>query len=246
VGGTNGSALAATDSAGAGIYAQVNWNNVAGALGTNVALGDSSGAATAVAINWSSPNTWSQSGNTSGSQGSPDANLMNPYLDNNGNANVAISGAYNMYSTTAPANNNRNWPLVYLTGLSAWMTSEGVAAYDLVVYSDGDATSARTGEYWAVAASGDPTALTLGADLVSHVFICDRNNFIASPVYSQVPASVKSGLIAEFGNFPGNYALLTSLTNNTVLPKIQLPRADQRGPDFPARHRRPGHHFPDL
>src|SRR5689334_10973567 len=42
-GGTNGNALAATDLAGAGSYAQMNWNNVAGAQGTNAALIDSSG-----------------------------------------------------------------------------------------------------------------------------------------------------------------------------------------------------------
>jgi hypothetical protein len=79
VGNTNGSGLAATDLAGASIYAQTNWNNLASttALGTNVALIDSSGAATTVAVNWSAPNTWSQNGNNAGSLGTPDLNLMN-------------------------------------------------------------------------------------------------------------------------------------------------------------------------
>src|SRR5206468_1297049 len=121
------------------------------------------------------------------------------------------------YSTTTPANNNRNWPLVYLTGLQAWLAGQGAAAYDLVIYSDGDATSGRTGEYWAVAASGTPDALTLGADLITHLFICDRNNFIATPAYTQVPAFMQIGVVAQYGNFPGNYAVLTSLTNDTVL-----------------------------
>src|ERR1035438_7688562 len=65
VGNTNGAALAATDSAGASTYAQVNWNNLASttALATNVALIDSSGTATPVAVSWSAPDTWSQNGN---------------------------------------------------------------------------------------------------------------------------------------------------------------------------------------
>ncbi len=233
VGNTNASILLPTDTAGAGIYAQANWNNVAGALGTNVAVLDSAGAATPIAVSWSSPNTWSQSGNTTTSQGAPDANLMNSYLDNNGNANVAITSPYNMFSTTAPANNNRNWPMIYLTGLQAWLAAQGAAAYDVVIYSDGDATSGRTGEFWLVNASGTPDALTVGADVSTHVFICDLNNYIVNPTYSEVPFVIQSGfysggLLAEYGNFPGNYTALQSLTNDTVLIRSQ--RFNSRAP----------------
>jgi hypothetical protein len=232
-GNTNGALLLPTDVAGASTYAQDNWNCVAAALGTNVALLDSAGAATTVAISWSSPNTWSQSGNTTASQGTADANLMNPYLDNNGNANVAITNPFSMFSTTTPPNANRNWPLVYLTGLNAWMAAQGVAAYDVVIYSDGDNAGGRTGEYWAVNASGTPDNLTLGVDASTHVFICDLNNFIANPVYTQVPLFVQSGAIsggiwAEYGNFPGNYTVLQSLTNDTVLFRTQ--RFNSRAP----------------
>jgi Concanavalin A-like lectin/glucanases superfamily/Immunoglobulin I-set domain len=239
VGNTNGAALAATDLAGASIYAQTNWNNLASttALGTNVALIDSSGAATTVAVSWSAPNTWSQSGNTTINEGSPDANLMNPYLDNNGNANVAITNPFNMFSTTTPVNANRNWPLAYLTGLQAWMTAQGVAAYDVVIYFDGDANSGRTGEYWPVNASGTPDALTLGADVSTHIFGCDLNNFVSNPLYTGVSSSiltgsalpnVSGGLVAEYGNFPGNYLVFTSLTNDTVLFRTQ--RFNSRAP----------------
>ena len=228
VGGTNGNALATTDTGGGGVYAQVNWNNVAAAQGTNVAVVDSSGAATTVQVSWTSPNTWSQSGNTTANQGTPDGNLMNPYLDNNGNANVAISGLYNMYSTGTPANNNRNWPLVYLSGMQAWLTAQGAASYDVVIYSDGDNNGGRVGEYWGVTASGGPSTLTLGADLTTHAFICDRNNFIQNQVYGEVPMFVQNGLLAEFGNFPGNYTVLSSLTNDTVLLRTQ--RFNSRAP----------------
>jgi hypothetical protein len=236
VGGTNGAHLAPTDVAGAGAYAQVNWNNLAGALGTNVTLMDSSGGASGVSANWSAPNTWSQSGNSTASVGTPDANLMNPYLDNNGNANVAISGSYNMYSTTTPANNNRNWPLVYLTNLTAWLSGQGAAAYDIVIYFDGDNAGGRVGEYWAVNASGDPTALTLGVDASTHIFGCDLNNFIGNAVYSEVSAAIQTGafpnvsggIFAEFGNSPGNYTVIKSLTNDTVLLRTQ--RFNSRAP----------------
>jgi hypothetical protein len=237
-GGTNGNLLAATDMAGAGIYAQVNWNNINGALGTNVALVDSSGAASGVSVSWAAPNTWSQTGNTSANQLNADANLMNPFLDNNGNANVAISGAYNMFSTATPVNNNRNWPLVYLTNMTAWLAAQGVPAYDVVIYSDGDATSGRAGEYWVVAASGPPTALTLGSDLTTHTWVCDRANFITTLAYVQVPATVSGpstnstanlgGYLSQRGNFQGNYTVFSSLTNDTVLFRTQ--RYNTRAP----------------
>jgi hypothetical protein len=230
VGGTNGAHLAPTDVAGAPVYAQANWNNLAGAMGTNVAVIDSSGANSGVSVNWACANTWSQSGNSTASQGTPDLNLMNPYLDNNGNANVAISGTYNMFSTTTPANNNRNWPMIYLTNLTAWVASQSGTAYDIVIYFDTDnVTGGRTGEYWPVNASGDATALTLAGDAATHVFGCDLNNFIANPVYNEVPGApqasafpnVSGGLATEFGNGAGNFLVLRSLTNDTVLLRTQ-------------------------
>jgi hypothetical protein len=223
--------LLATDVAGAGAYAQANWNNL-GFQGTNIAVLDSAGAATTVAVNWTSGNAWSQGGGgTPTAQGSPDPNLMNSYLDNNGNANVAIVNPYNIY--TGSANNK---PLVYLAGLGAWMAAQGAVAYDLVIYSDGDATSGRVGEYWAVNATGTPDALTVGPDLSTHVFVCDIQNFIANPVYSGVPLSVQNNalpgvaaqMIAQYGNFPGNYTVLQSLTNDTVLLRSQ--RNNTRAP----------------
>ena len=236
VGNTNGNLLAPTDVAGAPAYAQSNWNSFVGPLGTNVAVIDSSGATAAtVGVNWAAPNTWAYGlpGNAAVNEGTPDGNLMNPYLDNNGNANVTFQT--NMYSTVT--NNNRNWPLVYLTGLNAWVTSQSCTAYDVIIYANGDTSNAgRTGEYWPVAASGPSTNLVLGSDLATHVFVCDRAQFEATLTYAQVPGfvttgpfgTVSGGTIAEFWNFPGNYTVMTGLTNDSVLIRSQ--RFNSRAP----------------
>jgi hypothetical protein len=202
--------LAPTDTAGAGIYAQANWNNL-GASGTNITLMDSSGASSGVVINWTSSGTWSQAGGgTPSAQGSPDANLMNSYLDSNGSANTTFNA--NLW-----ANSANNKPLVHFSGLSAWMASQGVSAYDIVLYSDGDDAGGRVGEFWTVDANSDPTALVLGSDQVTHVFICDRTNFTAALAYGPVPNIVQSGLAARFGNWAGDYTVIDSLTADSFL-----------------------------
>src|SRR5437899_1098511 len=76
-------------SAVAGVVPQANWNNL-GKSGDSVNLVDSSGNPSGVTIAWDASGTWTQStsNNTGGiavTQGSPDANLMNGYLDSNGN-----------------------------------------------------------------------------------------------------------------------------------------------------------------
>ncbi len=45
-------------------------------------------------------------------------------------------------------------PMVYVSGLSAWLAAQGASYYDVVVYADGDAQASRTGEYWLMDASG--------------------------------------------------------------------------------------------
>jgi hypothetical protein len=234
VGNTNGNLLLPTDFAGAPGYAQSNWNCLSGTTGTNVSIVDSSGAAISVGLNWSASGTWSQSGSVGVNQGTPDGNLMNSYLDNNGSANTTFGT--NMYATS-----NNNKPLAYFTGLQAWLATQSATAYDIVIYSDGDANpgsnnGGRSGEYWAVNASGPSTNLVLGSDLDTHVFVCDRANFIGTLSYVQVPGFVRTGsfgavsggTVSEFWNFPGNYTVLTGLTNDTVLIRSQ--RFNTRAP----------------
>ncbi len=202
--------LAPGDVAGAPAFAQANWNNL-GARGTNINVIDSAGAASGVLFNWDSANAWSQAGGgTPTTQGSPDANLMNGYLDSNNSANTAVNS--NLW-----ANGNGNKPLVHVSGLSAWLATQGASYYDVVVYSDGDTTSGRTGEFWLSDVNNDPTAMVVGNDQVSHVFICDRANFVTTVTFTEVPLLIQSGFNAQLGNFPGNYAVFDSLTADSFL-----------------------------
>ncbi len=125
-------ALLPTESAGAPGYAQVGWNNM-GRWGATVPLNDSTGAATTATTTWDSNNTW----NDGAGVGSPNAKLMNGYLDATGQPNDN-SIPYQFF-------NNANKPEVYITGLAAWLTSQGAASYKVVVYTDGDNTSGRKG-----------------------------------------------------------------------------------------------------
>lgn len=208
-------ALQPTDVAGAPAYAQANWN-VLGRWGdssgnTPFTVLDSDGNATGVVINWDATGIWSQSGGgTPNDQGTPDGNLMNSYDDSNGAANVALAD-------TVYGNNAANKPLVYISGLSAWLSAQDAAAYDVVIYSDGDATAGRVGEYWLQEASGPTSGLTLGPDLTTRAFICDRANFVNTFTYVEVPATVNGGQLSQRGNFQGNYTVLPSLTSDSFL-----------------------------
>ena len=201
--------LTPADLAGAAVYAQTNWNNL-GVRGTNIVVLDSYGSP-GVTLNWDAANAWSQSGGgTPAVQGTPDGNLMNDYLDSGGAANVAVTA--NLWG-----NNNANKPLVHVSGLSAWLATQGAAYYDLVIYSDGDNTGGRGGEFWTSDVNSDATTMTVGSDQVSHVFICDRANFVTTGTYGGVPATVQSTFSAQQGNFPGNYSVIYNLTADSFL-----------------------------
>lgn len=201
---TNVNSLAVTDVAGAPGFEQANWNNL-GRYGTGITLKDSDGAATPVVIAWDASGSYSQSG-AAAAQGDANANLMNSYLDSNGNANVALTNS--LY-----ANNANSKPLVYVTGLSAWLASAGVSYYDVVIYSDGDATSGRTGEYWLMQAAGPHTNMVFGDDLTTHVFIRDVANFINTLTYTEVPLTSLRGA----GSSAGNYAVFKGLSADSFL-----------------------------
>lgn len=202
---TNVNSLAASARAGAPGFEQENWNNL-GRYGAGITLKDSTGAATPVTVNWDATGSYSLSGGTASDQGSPDGNLMNSYLDSNGSANVALTNS--IYG-----NNANNKPLVYLSGLSAWLAAASAQYYDVVIYSDGDATSGRTGEYWIMEASGPSTNLVLGTDLTSHVFVRDVANFISTLSYTEVPLTSVSGIAAA----NGNYTVFKGLSSDSVL-----------------------------
>ena len=88
--------LAPAESAGHPDVAQANWNNTnGGANGTEAnmrspsfgELVDSTGAASGVTMTWAANTTW----NTSNGSGSPDAKLMNGYIDNSNNLGTGFA-----------------------------------------------------------------------------------------------------------------------------------------------------------
>ncbi|HEV8604473.1 MAG TPA: PEP-CTERM sorting domain-containing protein [Tepidisphaeraceae bacterium] len=190
--------LLPTESAGAPGYQQVGWNNM-GRWGQTVGLKDSTGAATGATSTWDSANTW----NDGAGVGSPDAKLMNGYLDATGEVN----------DNTIPYGffNNKNKPEVYAAGLSAWLLSQGATSYKVVVYTDGDNSSGRKGEYWLQAGSGGDPPTILGPDLTSHVFVSDVSNF--SGAFTEVPLSANT--LATAGE--GNFFVFTGLTADSFI-----------------------------
>jgi hypothetical protein len=180
-------ALLPTELAGAPGYQQVGWNNM-GRWGATVGVNDAGGAASGATTTWDSANTWNDGAGVS----TPNAKLMNGYLDATGQANVNTSPGYQFFW-------NENKPEVYITGLAAWLLANGAASYNVVVYTDGDSASGRKGEYWLQAGSvGDPPTV-LGPDLTSHVFVSDTSNF--SGTFVQVPLSSNTLATAGEGNF---------------------------------------------
>lgn len=196
-------ALGATEVAGVSAYEQLNWNNL-GRWGNATALNDGLGAATGINVTWDSPNTWNTGVGTSTSNNK----LMTGYLDAIGQPNIPGSP----YSGW----NNANKPDAYVTGLGAWLANQGMSSYSVLIYTDGDTTEGRIGEYWLQNASGsDFGALTLGDDLTSHVFAKDSANFSGS--FIQVPDAANSvGNAAD-----GNYILFSGLTADSFLLRTE-------------------------
>jgi hypothetical protein len=215
---TNVGALQPGDLAGAPGYSQTNWN-VLGFRGDN-ALGttnpvfnvlDSSGASSGITIQWEGAGVWSVvNGGTPADQADPDKNLMNGYTDSNGNGNVALT---NGLVNGIYGQNNNNKPLIYVSGLSAWLTAHSVSQYDVVLYMDGDNQAGRTGEYWVQTASGAVSNITFGADITTHVFLRDFNNFPINAAYQQVPFTANVGRIAG----AGNYTVFTGLSSDSFV-----------------------------
>ena len=183
---TPADALLPTESAGAPGYAQVGWNNM-GRWGATVPVNDSTGAPTGATSTWDSNNTWNDGAGTA----SPNAKLMHGYLDATGQTNVN-DPPYQFFW-------NENKPEVYITGLTAWLAAQGAASYKVVVYTDGDSTSGRKGEYWLQAGTGGDPPTLLGPDLTSHVFVSDVSNF--SGTFTEVPLSASTLSTAGEGNY---------------------------------------------
>ena len=169
-------ALLPTEAAGAPGYVQAGWNNF-GRWGASVPINDSAGPASGATATWDSANTWNDGAGTA----TPNAKLMHGYLDATGQTNVDTP-PYQFFW-------NENKPEVYITGLAGWLAAQGTATYDVIVYTDGDATD-RKSEYWLQSGSGGDPPTLLGPDLTSHVFVSDVSNF--SGTFTQVPLSANT------------------------------------------------------
>jgi Concanavalin A-like lectin/glucanases superfamily/Immunoglobulin domain/Immunoglobulin I-set domain len=216
---TNAGALQPGDLAGPTDYAQTNWN-VLGLRGDNV-LGisnptfnvlDSSGANSGITVNWEANNLWSvANGGNPIDLFDPNSNLMNGYLDSNGSGNVAMTNGLPL-GVVGQSVNNR--PLIYISGLQAWLSAHSVPQYDVVVYMDGDVATGRTGEYWIQAASGAVSNITFTTtDITTHIFMRDHQNFTANTIYQRVPFTSNTGRTAG----SGNYAVFTGLSTDSFV-----------------------------
>jgi hypothetical protein len=197
-------ALAVDELAGAPDFEQVNWNNL-GRWGSSVGVKDSTGAASGVLVTWDANNTW----NTGAGTTTPNRKLMNGYIDALGLANVDTE-PYGFWS-------NDNKPQAFVTGLSAWLAAQGQPAYDVIVYTDGDAREGRKSEYWLQEASGGNPPTTLGADLTPHVFAMDPINFQDTDAFTQIPLSANSVDDAA----EGNYIVFKGLTADSFLLRTE-------------------------
>src|SRR6185436_18067537 len=133
-------ALQPADVAGAPGYQQANWN-VLGRFGDNATntfltnnypILDSAGDDTYISINWDSTGNWSVQGSgTPTDRGNPDLNLMNAYSDSGGNVNAAL-----VQNTSVYGQNGNSKPMVFISGLQAWLATEASSYYDVVIYAD--------------------------------------------------------------------------------------------------------------
>jgi hypothetical protein len=194
----------------AGFLPQTNWNNF-GRWSTPITANDSLGLSTSVAFAWDSNNTWHNNGNP---LATGNDKLMRGYLD--------ATGQVNQGSFTSIFASNANKPIVYVTGLSSWLSSQSATSFDLIIYLDGD-TTGRIGEYWVQSATGAHDNFTLGADLTPHLFGRDFGDF--GGTFDRVDPSATSVGTAE----DGNYILFSGISgSDTIL--LRTEEQTQRAP----------------
>ena len=224
VGGTNTVCVQPDQSAGAPGYAQINWNilgqkgnNGTNSFGTNAyALFDSGGNNTRVSIQWDAAAVYTlQGGSGPTAQGTPDKNLMNPYVRSTSQTpNVPLT---NSLPTGIFGQSSANKPLVYVYGLKPWLEAQGATQYDVVIYTDNDVNTGRTAEFWLANASGPTNNIIFGGDITTHVFVRDYSTFTTTPVYQQVPLSSQNGQVAG----SGNYAVFTGVSADSFLLRTE-------------------------
>lgn len=158
--------------AGAPAFAQSRWNNLRtadagsrnGSAPNADGRSDSNGTThPGLLLGWEAPNTWTLD---DAPPTTANAKLMAGYLD----ANAAGDGraATNLFTRSAQ-------PFFAVSGLPPAITRGG---YRVVVYSDGDTTEGRVGEYWLTSnRRADPGNVSGEEEISPHFFLRDSANF---------------------------------------------------------------------
>ena len=216
---TNGNWSGLNDNAGsvslapaevAGVYPQSHWNNLGrfGSVNPGVVT-NSAGNPVSLALNWDAPSTASTGAATN--LNTSDGKLMDGFTFSWG-PGPATAPANSVYSS---ANNNK--PLIYISGLTAWINSLGASGFKIVVYASGYSYY-ETGEYWVQSITGSPfnNTMTTGADLTPHYFVVDSGPYTGSYVNA-------TGTSTNTATVGANYVEFTGLTNDAVLIRNAVP-----------------------
>jgi hypothetical protein len=202
----NAGSLSPAETAGAPGYVQANWNNLS-QQGAGVTLTNSAGSPSSLYINWSAG--WTSSWGTSGS--GSDGKLMDGSLG--GNTTIVDYTALTSYTNVSAMPWNAK-PMVYVSGLDSWFSSQGAEGYAIVVYESAS-TWWDTDQSWIESVTGSPINNTMqaGPDLTPHLY-----NVLNTPfgsTYLKIPATATSNSTrSQSGN---NYGVFTALTNDAVL-----------------------------
>ena len=186
---------------------QTNWNNLCRYGSGTLALTDSTGASHNFDLQWDCPS--SDSTGTGAGLGTPDGKLMDGFGFSWGPGAATPLGNSCYGSATADK------PLVYISGLQAWITNvPNAECYGVVFYVSGY-NYYETGEGYVESVSGSPLNNTMveGSSLVPHLFEHYTSHYAGTyiPVTSTNSGSPTSG----------NYMFFNGLTNDAVLLRLQ-------------------------
>ncbi|MBC8095661.1 MAG: hypothetical protein H7Y43_07600, partial [Akkermansiaceae bacterium] len=208
-------ALLPEELAGAPGYIHTNWNNL-GRWGSVTGLKDSNGTTNALVFNWDAVSTGSSG---SAALGTADGKMMDGFIMTDWAGGPA--GPLTASSVYGAAFNQK--PLIYIGGLSNWLSGQGASSYKIVLYVNGWHGWFGTSEHWIQAVTGDPlnNAMVAGPDVSAHLFNADTGAF--NGTYSQVSASATSVANRSVG---GNFEVFSGLTNDAVLIRNSQPNGD--------------------
>jgi hypothetical protein len=202
--GESNSSLAPTSVAG--FVPQAYWNNVGykGSVNPGVVT-NSVGNPVSLNLQWNSAYAFSAY-DTSAPYGTPDGQLMNGFI---GTDNP--SAPTNALGTSVSNSPGTDVPLIYVSGLNAWLTNAGALGYQIVVYTTGWSSYEVSG-YWIQSVTGSPFNNTMsgGAALTSTNWLQDSASYNGTyvPITSTSSNSPTGG---------ANYMESGTLTNDAVL-----------------------------